>query len=224
MDDPHWLNLKTEIERSVKLESTTIQLGERSFEWYRVAEPDQLLEAAVASQLPAEDVDPFWAASWRAARGLDRFLQRLNCQGLRILELGCGSGQAGVAAAARGVQVVMTDAVPLALQVARLNAWPVSERIRFQVLKWGQQRLASESFPIVIGSDLVYDPALFPKLEACARQHLEPDGRLLLSEPHRHTGDKFASWIVDAGWRIEQHDVHLDDQRVPIRIFDCYLP
>ena len=120
-----------------------------------------------------------------------------------MLELGCGSGQAGIGAAARGAQVVLTDAVPLALQVARLNAWPVIANCRFELLRWGLDRLDEPPFPLIIGSDLVYDPGHFPELEHCARQHLQPGGRLLLSEPHRHTGDKFSSWIVQSGWSMQ---------------------
>jgi predicted nicotinamide N-methyase len=187
--DADWIALKAEIERVVPLEATTIELGNREFTWYRVSDPDRLLDAAVTdASTPAEEIDPFWAATWRAALGLDQFLGTLGIEGQRVLELGCGSGQAGVGAAARGAEVTMTDAVQLALQVARLNAQPVVGQIRFQQLKWNDPPLETPAFPIIIGSDLVYDTSLFPALESCARAHLATNGRLYLSEPHRHTG------------------------------------
>ncbi len=219
-----WLELKREIEQVVLLEPSTICLGDREFTWYRVANPDLLLEVAVAGlDVPAEEMDPFWSVTWRAAQGLDRFLANIPLHDVRILELGCGSGQAGTGAAARGGIVTVTDAVDLALRVARLNAWPVSKQMNFQRLKWGSEQLDAPRFPLVIGSDLVYDPQLFPLLERCARQHLASDGMLLLSEPHRHTGDRFAKWIVAAGWDVVEHDVDLRDERVPIRVFACTL-
>jgi predicted nicotinamide N-methyase len=222
--DPGWVQLKSKIERSLSLVPTPIILGNQPLTWYRVENPEGLLEAAVQSDLPPEEVDPFWAAPWRAALGLDRFLDRINCTDVRILELGCGSGQAGVAAAIRGGRVLMTDVVPMALEVARLNAWPFLDRIQLKKLHWKMPDLEEdEPFPLIIGSDLVYDPNLFPQLESCARCCLEPGGRMLLSEPHRHTGDTFAHWIVQAGWKSIQHDVDLADQRVPIRIFECWL-
>lgn len=119
---------------------------------------------------------------------------------------------------------MMTDAVQLALRVAQLNAWPVAERIEFRRLRWTIDRVDEATFPIIIGSDLVYDPNIFSLLEQCARQHLAPGGKLLLSEPHRHTGDKFSSWIVEAGWKSIEHDVDMKDGRVPIRVFECSLP
>jgi predicted nicotinamide N-methyase len=221
--DPLWLKLKAQIELQVQLMTTSVRLGNREFTWYRVANPDQLLQAAIESELPSEQVDPFWAATWRAARGLDEYLGRINCQEMRVLELGCGSGQAGTGAAARGARVVMTDAVPLALQVAQLNGWPVADRIEYQTLRWTVDRVGAERFPLIIGSDLVYDPNLFPLLDSCVRQHLATDGTLLLSEPHRHTGDKFSLWSVAAGWRVTEHDIDLKDDNTPIRIFECRL-
>ncbi|MEZ6134195.1 MAG: SAM-dependent methyltransferase [Pirellulaceae bacterium] len=225
--DEQWRALKSEIERTVSLTSTTIVLGEREFTWYRVAEPDQLLEVAVTdAHVPAEELDPFWSVTWRAAQGLDRFLgQYLDSAlaGKRVLELGCGSGQAGTGAAARGAIVTMTDAVPLAIQVAQLNAWPVAEQMQFLQLKWGSRALSEPRFPIVIGSDLVYDTSLFSQLEACVRQHICDSGRLYLSEPYRHTGDLFSKWIVERGWQTCEHEFDLQDGRVPIRVFECWL-
>ncbi len=170
-----------------------------------------------------EDLDPFWAATWRAAIGLDKFLQNLSLCDVRVLELGCGSGQAGVGAAAQKARVTMTDAVGLALMVAKLNAWSLRDRIHFQRLRWNLDQLAQAPFPVIIGSDLVYDPRLFEWLDVCARNHLAEGGRVYLSEPHRHTGDRFSKWIRNAGWHSIEHDVDLLDGRVPIRIFECWL-
>ncbi len=216
--------LKSRIERTVTLVTEPLELGGRHFDWYRVANPDVLLQkAANNSRAPAEDLDPFWAATWRAAIGLDKFLQQLPLRDVRVLELGCGSGQAGVGAAAQQAQVTMTDAVGLALMVAKLNAWTLQDRIYFQRLRWNLDQLEQAPFPVIIGSDLVYDPSLFSMLEVCARKHLADGGRMYLSEPHRHTGDRFSKWIRDAGWKTAEHDVDLLDGRVPIRVFECWL-
>lgn len=230
MQPPHrerssWLALKSRIEQFVQLQKSSIQLGGQTLDWYRVSNPDCLLQSAVSDRRrPPEELDPFWAATWRAAVGLDCFLARLDLRGVRVLELGCGSGQAGVGAAFRGAHVTLTDAVGMALLVARLNAWPIRRHITLRQLKWDRGQLPVPAFPILIGSDLVYDPSLFPWLDQCARRHLAADGRLLLSEPHRHTGDHFSNWIRDAGWQTTEHDVDLADQRVPVRIFECTLP
>ncbi|MEM8735352.1 MAG: 50S ribosomal protein L11 methyltransferase [Planctomycetota bacterium] len=216
--------LRERIEETVRLEPSAIQLGGREMTWLRVANPDVLLEHAVEQDQVGHEatVDPFWAATWRAALGLDRFLEAVVEPGLRVLELGCGSGQAGTAAAIRGASVLSTDSVDLALHVAELNAWDVRERIRFQTLVWGRDQLAESPFPVIIGSDLVYDPSRFEDLFCCIGQHLAKSGRVYLSEPHRHSGDKFSVWVKQQGWKTEEHDVDLGDERVPVRIFECW--
>ena len=216
-----WLHLKARIEQFVTLRCEPLELGRQSLQWYRVTDGERLLDAAVEQGRPPEELDPFWAATWRAALGLDRFLDRFELRGTRLLELGCGSGQAGVGAALRGAHVTMTDAVGMALLVARLNAWPVKNRVYLRRLKWDAAAMPGPAFPWIIGSDLVYHTSLFPLLERCARLHLAEGGRLLLSEPHRHTGDHFSEWIVQAGWHTQEHDIDLGDGRVPIRIFEC---
>lgn len=217
--------LRASIETILPLQVEQIWLAGTKMRWYRAANPEPLLEEAVsATAVPAPDIDPFWAADWRAAFGMDDFLDRFDITGIRVLELGAGSGRAGIAAALRGAEVTITDTVDLAMLVARLNSYLVRERVSFQRLRWAEQVLPEPPFPIIISSDLVYDPHHFPQLEQCARQHLAPEGRWLLSEPQRHTGDKFAQWILQAGWNCETHLLDLQDQRIAMRIFDCTLP
>lgn len=217
--------LRLAIEQVLPLKLEQIVLAGQPLRWYRAANPDPLLEEAVTSaQLPAPDIDPFWAADWRAAFGLDAYLANFQLEGIRVLELGAGSGRAGIAAAMRGAEVTITDTVDLAMLVARLNSYLVRQRVRIERLRWAEQTLAGPAFPIIISSDLVYDPNHFPQLEKCARDHLASGGRWLLSEPQRHTGDRFAQWILSAGWRCDIHLLDLKDERIAMRIFDCHLP
>lgn len=216
--------LRGAIEQIVPLVEEAITIGGVDFRWHKVADPDRLLSEAVDPDgMPSIDIDPFWAVAWRAAQGLDCFLERIDLTDMRVLELGAGAGHAGIAAAARGAKVTLSDAVELALLVARLNSWPVRSRVELVRLRWGEEQLEGEPFPLILGSDLVYDPSHFPQLERCARQHLARGGRWLLSEPHRHTGDRFSKWILEAGWQCQVHSIDLGDGRIAIRIFECQL-
>ena len=64
------------------------------------ADPDAMLIDACQRQDAGEEnvIDPFWAATWRAAAGLDRFMDSISLKGRSVLELGCGTGHAGIAA------------------------------------------------------------------------------------------------------------------------------
>jgi len=213
--------LLNRIQRSVPLEHTITKIAGREYPWTRVVDPEALLLNAISrNQEGTVELDPFWAASWRAAQGLDAFLGTLpELNGVRILELGGGSGRAGISAGLRGANVLITDAVHMALMVCRYNARLVSENVQLRLLDWRDRDTHLRPFPIIIGSDIVYDPKLFPILEPCMRRHLAPGGVAYLSEPQRHTGDRFEKWIVAAGWKCQPVFIDLGDREREIRVF-----
>ena len=224
-DPRNALKLLKRLERRVQIVHGQTQIAGQDYPWARVLDPDQLLEQTLSNDRPeSAALDPFWAANWRAAQGLDRYLDRLGITAdTRILELGGGSGRAGISAALRGAQVWITDASSMALIMCRYNARFLANRIQVRKLDWSDTKGFEHRFPIVIGSDIVYNPSLYPILEPCMRQVIEHNGIVLLSEPQRHTGDRFESWIRKAGWQCNSHLIDLEDGQREIRIFQCRL-
>ncbi len=151
--------LRQAIETILPLQVQQIVLAGQSMRLVSSRRPEPLLEEAVTTTAMAPpDVDPFWAADWRAAFGMDAYLQRYDLRNVRVLELGAGSGRAGIAAAMRGADVTITDTVDLAMLVARLNSYLVRDRVTIDRLRWAEQVLPVPPFPIVISSDLVTIP------------------------------------------------------------------
>jgi len=218
--------LLARIQRLVPIEHTKTTLAGIVYPWTKVIDPDLLLIHALSKgEQGTAELDPFWAATWRAAQGLDLFLGTLSSlDGTCVLELGGGSGRAGIAAALRGAKVLITDAVPTALLICRFNARCVSRNVAVRLLDWRDRDSRLKKFPIIIGSDIVYDPNLFPVLEPCLRRLLDSDGVVYLSEPQRHTGDRFEQWIMAAGWKCTTSYIDLGDDQKEIRIFSCRLP
>ncbi|MCU0717515.1 MAG: protein N-lysine methyltransferase family protein [Pirellula sp.] len=224
--------LLARIQSKVPVEETITSIAEKTISWIKVTDPDRLLLTALEKgEQGGFEVDPFWAAAWRAAVGMDRFLGELSSSlgsdgwtDLPVLELGGGSGRAGISAAMRGARVVITDASSTAMLVCRYNAWHVRNKVLVRRLDWRDRNQHLGYFPILVGSDIVYDPKLFPILEPCMRRHLTQGGAVYLSEPQRHTGERFRSWIQSAGWLIREHYVDLEDGEKKIRIFECRLP
>src|SRR3989454_8186044 len=73
----------------------------------------------------AQQEVPFWAVVWPAAQLLARVLQAEPAwvRGQTVLDLGCGSGVAGIAALYAGAtRVVAHDIDPVALAIAAQNA------------------------------------------------------------------------------------------------------
>lgn len=184
-------------------------------------DPDGMLIDACRRQDAGEQgvIDPFWATTWRAAAGLDRYLDRLDLQGTRILELGCGTGHVGLAASHRGADVTLTDGVSDPLLLVHLSTWERRQRCHVRRLRFGIDRLAEPRFPLILGSDVTYLRNLWPELEQCLRDHLEPGGEVLLSDPYRLIANEFRDWVQTRGWHYTEHRIELeDDPAHPIRV------
>jgi len=116
---------------------------------------------------------------------LRHVLERMgSIRGLRVLELGCGTGNYTVVLARRGAQVVALDLAPSALEItrrrARLN--DVAEQIR--VVRMPAEVLAfpTASFDWVVGLGLLHhaEPAA---LAAEVQRVLRPGGHAIFREP-----------------------------------------
>lgn len=185
------------------------------------ADPDGMLIDACERQDAGEEgvIDPFWAATWRAASGLDRFLDRYQLSGLRVLELGCGTGHAGLSAAVRGAKVLLTDGVDDPLGLVRLSAQRNAIDCSIKRLRFGIDQAEQTNYPIILGSDVTYLRTLWPELDQCLKEHLANDGEVLLSDPFRIIANEFKDWIQQRNWHYEEHSIKLDDDLDhPIRI------
>lgn len=190
------------------------------------SDPDGMLVEACRRQDAGERgvIDPFWATTWRAAAGLDHFMDRLDLRDLNILEVGCGTGHVGLSAARRGAKVTLTDGVSDPLLLVRLSTWELQDRCRVRRLRFGIDQLPDTSFPLILGSDVTYLRNLWPDLDQCLKDHLESSGRVLLSDPYRLIANEFRDWIQLRNWHYSEHSVDLrDDPEHPIRVMELRL-
>lgn len=186
------------------------------------SDPDGMLLEACRRQDEGEEgvIDPFWATTWRAASGLDHYLDRVAIHGQRVLEVGCGTGHAGIAAILRGAQVTMTDGVEDPLHLVRLSLSRLGLKADVGVLRLGQDRIEGGKFPFILGSDVTYLRELWPALLASADAHLTEQGQLLLSDPNRVIGNEFRQWLItQPTFSYSEEFITLaDDPEHPIRI------
>lgn len=198
----------------------SVQIAGRPSRLAVASDPDGMLLDACRRQDAGEHgvIDPFWATTWRAAIGLDRFLDRFDLANLRTLEVGCGTGHVGLAAAHRGARVTLTDGVADPLLLVRLSTWELRDRCRVRRLRFGIDRLDEPRFPLILGSDVTYLRSLWPELDQCLRDHLETGGQVLLSDPYRLIASEFRDWI-GSKWCYQEHRIELaDDPAHPIRV------
>ncbi|ASP39318.1 protein methyltransferase [Bacterioplanes sanyensis] len=98
---------------------------------------------------------PYWAFAWAGGQALARFISEhpQAVAGKNVLDFGCGSGIAGIAAAQAGANVVAVDLDPLALQAVSLNA----ELNRVSVTTVADLRTCPDDLDMVLAADVLYD-------------------------------------------------------------------
>jgi predicted nicotinamide N-methyase len=153
--------------------------------------------------------------------GLAQFMARGRLpagKGISVLDLGCGMGLAGTAAAALGAQVMFADIETPALLFARLNSLPWKSQVTARRLNWRTDHLDAK-FDVILGADILYEKAQWEFLEPFWRSHLGADGVVLLGEPGRQTGDLFIDWMSQRSWRMQLFQEPVPHRAKPIRIF-----
>lgn len=133
-----------------------------------------------------------WRASQLCAWACETHWAGLDLTGSRVLELGCGTAAAGLAAAALGArEVTLTDVDPAALRLAKRNAarnFLPNVRVAHLDAEASEasEAAAEGRFDLLLAADLVYGFVSPDRLAATAERLLEgPHARALFV----HDGD-----------------------------------
>jgi predicted nicotinamide N-methyase len=237
------LRLLHRIQRRYSTTTAAVTLGPLEFPFTRVADPDAVLDWVVAEEdrrtrlagktpgLRAEPQNmPYWVEVWDSALGLGTHLARQvgDLTGKRVLDLGCGQGLCGCAAAALGAAVLLADLEAPSLLFARLNSLgvvdrPGADRVRTRRLNWQTDALA-ERFDLILGADIIYDRTQWVHLERFWRNHLAAGGAVLLAEPCRPSGGQFLAWIAGCGWAPTVMHQPVPTKAAPVRLLRLQPP
>jgi predicted nicotinamide N-methyase len=130
---------------------------------------------------------PFWATVWPAGQLLARVVQAEPAWvwGQTVLDLGCGSGVAGIAALVAGAhQVVAHDLDPVALAIAATNATAngVTLRLHGAPLLHGP---CPAGITCILVGDLFYERAAAGALEAWLRTAHRQGVQVLIADASR---------------------------------------
>jgi predicted nicotinamide N-methyase len=211
--------LLARIQRKFQTVTEEIRIGGASSRFTRVADPNRVLDDVVAEEdrrekagkIGVDDANPstsphlpYWAELWESARGIAAALGKMKLTpSTRVLDLGCGMGLGGAAAAALGARVTLADLESPALLFARLNCLIFGDRVRVRRLNWRIDRLG-ERFDLILGADILYETQQWEFLNEFWKAHLAPGGSVLLGEPGRPSGDTFGPWIRQRGWMLRE--------------------
>jgi predicted nicotinamide N-methyase len=159
----------------------------RTFVLARPTDGDRLLDhPTIRSAFAADEYMPYWVDLWPAARMLAKVILRETwAPGTEALEVGCGLGLPGVVALAAGLRVTFSDYDATALRFAADNARANGfTDFRLLQMDW-RSPPADQRWPVVLGSDLVYELRNVAPLVELIKHVLAPGGVCLLTDQDR---------------------------------------
>lgn len=199
--DPHVLSTTA---GEISFEEYHLRLGERA---WRVLHTGAILSHADEQRfLGSEEARvPYGIVLWPAAIALAHEVASRTLGGMRVLELGAGTGLPGIVAASLGARVVQTDRQEVALYVCKKNA----ERngvttIEHRAADWTTWE-DREPYDIILGSDILYADAMHPHLRRIFEANLAPAGTILVSDPFRKESLALLEAMETDGWTVRMN-------------------
>ncbi len=149
---------------------------------------------------------------WASSEVLARLMYEYDIKGLRILEVGCGTGLASMVLNHRCADISATDYHPevetfLAENVKLNNA----QTIPFTCADWADKNDELGEFDLIIGSDLLYERGHATLLSDFIDHHAKPGCTVILIDPGRGHQARFSKAMVELGY---SHD------KTPPQTFD----
>lgn len=165
------------------VEVVPVKIGEKVLKILQIQEFEEhvaeLIEVKAAGLMDL----PYWAKVWDSSLLLAYFMGKQPVVlGRRILEIGAGVGVVGIYAALCGHRVTVTDNNDDALRFARANAL-MNDAQQVEVLKldWNDPTF-SETYDVIVGSEIVYERESYPALVQFLRRTLAPGGIIFLAK------------------------------------------
>ena len=145
--------------------------------------------------------------------------------GVRILELGAGTGLPGIVAATFGARVVQTDRLDKALDLCRQNAERNRVAIEHRVADWTDWK-EEDRYDLILGADVMYAERLHPFLRHIFDNNLTSGGRLLMADPFRARSMPLLEAMETDGWTVglTKWTVGETAQGLSIGVYDVVRP
>lgn len=185
------------------------------------AQPDALLDdPETERRYHAEDeYMPYWARPWAASMMLAEFVLRAyrNVRERRALEVGCGLGLVGLAAAMAGWRVMLSDyeeaALAFACESAQHNGLKGLEFIRcdWRRMLMPEGPIAPDAFDLVLAADVLFESRWVHPIAELSAAFVASGATVLICDPNRRTAEGFP-------WALK--DRRLEFSPVPVTCTD----
>jgi predicted nicotinamide N-methyase len=201
----HWarVELKVEIQTQGEGAEPTRTVPALPIELYMLRDPERSIDAEALLREPVVEDPPYWALLWTGARAIAAALANKPVAGIRVLDLGCGLGLSGLAAAHRGANVTFGDYLEEPLEFVRATL-DRSRLSHCDVRRIDFTRTAADDdvlrYDLILAADIVYDPSHYEPLARYLDRHLADAGTILLTESLRADATVFLAGMTARGF------------------------
>ncbi len=173
-------DIYNKIKARYKLTFDRLKVGGKTLRLLKIAD----IEALLDGRDPFANVSefPFWVKLWEAAMVLSYVMSSLpDPKGKSVLELGAGLGAPGLAAAAAGFEVTISDYEDIIMDFQKVSAAASGlHNISFTHLDWLNPPELGP-FDILAGAEILFREEFFAPLLTLFKKYLKPDGFIYLA-------------------------------------------
>ncbi|MGD8569125.1 MAG: 50S ribosomal protein L11 methyltransferase [Gammaproteobacteria bacterium] len=144
---------------------------------------------------------PLFGVVWPASKMLAATVSVLELEGKRVLEIGCGIALSSIVLHKMGIDITATDYHPLAQ--AFLDENVISNKlppIKYQIGNWEAENLLLGEFDLIIGSDVLYEPAHATLVSSFIDIHSSPSVNVIIVDPNRSNRSSFTKKMITLGY------------------------
>jgi predicted nicotinamide N-methyase len=204
---------------------SVLSVGGLDLELFLVADPNALADSLDPEEFSADERFPYWAELWPSALALAGFLVRQGpLTDVATVELGCGTGLAGVTAARLGARVLFTDFESDALAFSRANhALNLGTPGRTRLVDW-RDPPGDLSADLVLAADVLYERRfLDPFLDTLVRV-VRPGGTAYVAEPGRTIAERTLETLEGSGFcrKLHLEEVFATGREHPVWIHELH--
>lgn len=150
---------------------------------------------------------------WPSSRVLAATVSVLELDRKRVLEIGCGLALSSIVLHKMGVDITASDYHPLAGEfldgnIDRNNLSP----IKFQTGNWETDNPLLGEFDLIIGSDVLYEPAHASYVSHFIDCHSASDVDVMIVDPNRGNRSSFTRKMIALGYTHRYERFETDDR------------
>ena len=144
---------------------------------------------------------PLFGVVWPSSRVLAATVSVIELEGKHVLEIGCGTALSSIVLHKMGVDITASDYHPLAEEFLNENILNNEMLpIKYYAGNWGKENPLLGEFDLIIGSDVLYEPAHAELVSQFILAHSKRKVEVIIVDPNRGIRSNFTKKMIALGY------------------------